>query len=115
MAKVDELAIDQERLAAAWRERLPHVLNKSERCEVYKDEGDPKALRITIQVPGHQMYELDFKVAYIDSREVRVELVDVERDNVSVDERGDIIQQLVHDYQRHLHECAQALHRLTHS
>lgn len=115
MAKTDVLTISQEKLAEAWREKLPSIMRNSERCEVYKDEGDAKALRITIHVAGHQMYELDFKVAYMDSREVLVELVDVERDHDTVDERSDIIQELVHDYKRHLHECAQALHALTHS
>lgn len=115
MAKMDELSVDQEQLAAAWRETLPRTMNVSDRCEVFKDEACDKSLRITIHSAGHQMYEFDFKVKYVDSREVQVELIDVEKDNVNVDERTDMIQQLIQDYKRHLHECAQALHGLTHA
>ncbi|MFD0590524.1 hypothetical protein ACFQZE_21275 [Paenibacillus sp. GCM10027627] len=115
MAKSDELRVDPEQLAEAWQRTLSETLNSSDRCEVQRDEADDKALRVTIRSAGHQMYEIDFKVAYVDSREVRVELVDVEKDGVAVDERTDILQQLIHDYQRHLHECAQALQQLTHA
>ena len=79
------------------------------------DEADPKALRITIHTAGHQMIQLDFKVAYVDSREIRTTLIDVEKDGRWMDERTDMIQQLVEDYTRHIHECAQALHELTHA
>lgn len=115
MAKIDQLRIDPERLAAAWRETLPRTMNLPDRCEVTNDEADDAALRITIHSAGHQMYEFDFKVTYVDSREVKVEMIDVEKDNETIDERTDIIQQLAQDYTRHLHECAQALQQLTHA
>ncbi|MCU6712978.1 hypothetical protein M6D81_30185 [Paenibacillus sp. J5C_2022] len=115
MAKSDELRIDQQQLVQAWQETLPTVMNGPDRSEVKADEADERSLRVTIHVAGHQMYEFDFKVTYVDSREVKVELVDVEKDNVSIDERNDIVQQLTQDYIRHLHECAQALHQLTHA
>ncbi|MBH5320497.1 hypothetical protein I6N90_22140 [Paenibacillus sp. GSMTC-2017] len=115
MAKSDELRIDPEKLAEAWQRTLPETLKGSDRCEVHRDEVDDKSLRVTIFAAGHQGYEVDFKVTYVDSREVKVELIDVEKDNVTVDERTDIIQQLIHDYKRHLHECAQALQQLTHA
>ncbi|WP_424769063.1 hypothetical protein [Paenibacillus sp. sgz302251] len=114
MVKSDELQIDQESLADAWRQTLPDTMNEADSCTVLPDGADAKALRVTIEASGHQAYTFDFKVTYIDSREVKVELVDVEKDRVTVDERTDIIQQLIHDYQRHLHECAQALQQLTH-
>lgn len=114
MGKSDELQMNQENLADAWRQTLPETLGSADRCKVLPDEADSKSLRVTIEAAGHQMYSFDFKVTYVDSREVRVELIDVEKDKISVDERGDIIQQLIQDYTRHLHECAQALHRLTH-
>ncbi|NIK79808.1 hypothetical protein FHS15_004975 [Paenibacillus castaneae] len=115
MGKQDELQIDQESLADAWRQTLPQTLNTADRCKVLPDEADSKSLRVTIETAGHQMYSFDFKITYVDSREVKIELVDVERDKISIDERGDMIQQLVHDYSRHLHECAQALQQLTHA
>lgn len=115
MAKSDELRIDPQQLADAWQRTLPRTMNVSDRCVVLRDEADDKALRVTIHSAGHTGYEFDFKVTYVDSREVKVELIDVEKDNVTVDERTDIIQQLIDDYKRHLHECAQALQQLTHA
>lgn len=115
MSKRDELSIDQQELAAAWQRTLPNTIKEADRAEVKADEADPSALRITIDTAGHQMYNFDFKVAYVDGREVRATLIDVEKDGRSVDERTDIIQQLVEDYTRHIHECAQTLHDLTHA
>ncbi|AJY74974.1 hypothetical protein [Paenibacillus beijingensis] len=113
MSKTDELTLDQQQLEEAWRQTLPETMNSPDRSEVKSDESDPKSLRITIHSAGHQMYSFDFKITYVDSREVKVVLIDVEKENQTVDERNDMIQQLIADYTRHLHECAQALHRLT--
>lgn len=113
MSRTDELTLDQQRLVDAWRQTLPETMNPTDRSDVKADESDPKSLRVTIHSAGHQMYSFDFKITYVDSREVEVVLIDVEKDNQTVDERNDIIQQLIGDYTRHLHECAQALHRLT--
>ncbi|CAM4471710.1 hypothetical protein [Paenibacillus tarimensis] len=113
MANKDELRISQGRLEDAWRRTLPIVMNKTDQCEVMSDGADDKALRIHIKTAGHQMYAFDFKVTYEDSREIRVELVDVERDGKTIDERPDAVQRLIEDYTRHLHECAQQLHDLT--
>lgn len=115
MGKSDELKVDQGQLAEAWSRTLPVVMNKADRSKVMPDEADSNALRVTIDTAGHQAYSFDFKVTYVDSREVRVELVDVEKDNINIDERGEIIQQLIQDYTRHLHECAQSLQQLTHA
>lgn len=109
----EQLSIDQDRLVGAWQRTLPTILNGSDKAEVLADEADAQTLRIHIRVEGHTMYSFDFKCTYVDSREIRVELVDVERDGQTVDERGEIIQQLVQDYTRHIHECAQALHSVT--
>lgn len=114
MSKPDVLQVDQRRLAEAWQKTLPTTMNDSDRAEVRPDESDPKALRIHIKTAGHTMYTFDFKVTYVDSREVKVELVDVEKAGRTVDERNETIQQLVEDYIRHIHECAQALHEMTH-
>ncbi|WP_028609537.1 hypothetical protein [Paenibacillus harenae] len=115
MGKSDELQMNQENLADAWRQTLPEVMNKADRAKVQPDEADSKALRVTIDSAGHQALSFDFKVSYVDSREVRVELIDVQKDNAAVDERTDLLQQLIQDYTRHLHECAQTLQQLTHA
>jgi hypothetical protein len=115
MAKKDELTLDQSSLADAWKRTLPTVMNSSDQSKVMPDEANPKALRVHIETAGHTMYSFDYLVEYVDSREVKVELVDVERDGRTIDERPDVIQQLVADYTRHLHECAQQLHEYTHA
>jgi hypothetical protein len=115
MGKSDELQMNQENLADAWRQTLPEVMNKADRAKVQPDESDSKALRVTIDTAGHQGLSFDFKVTYVDSREVKVELIDVEKDNTAIDERTDLMQQLIQDYTRHLHECAQSLQQLTHA
>jgi len=114
MNKQDELKIDQHELVQAWQQTLPSVLSNTDRATVQADEADDRTLRITIHTAGHQMFSFDFKVEYVDSREVHAELVDVEQDGITVDERTDSIQELIHDYMRDIHECAQALHTLTH-
>ena len=115
MAKQDELRIDQGRLEDAWRRTLPTVMNSSDSADVRSDEADPKSLRVHIRTAGHTMHAFDFRVTYVDSREIQVDLIDVERDGKTIDERPDVVQQLVHDYTRHLHECAQQLHDYTHA
>lgn len=115
MGKNDELLVDSNQLAEAWQRVLPDWINEADSCTVIPDESEAGAIRVTIETAGHQMYSLDYKVTYVDSREVKAELVDVEKDGVHVDERTDIIQELIQDYTRHLHECAQALHQLTHA
>jgi hypothetical protein len=104
-----ELNIDQTELVGAWQERLPEVLNVGDRAQVMADEADQQAIRIHIDTAGHQMYSFDFKCAYVDSREVSVQLIDVERDGRTTDERTEPIQELAQDYTRHIHECAQSL------
>lgn len=111
----EELQIDQNQLVAAWQRTLPEWIKDADKCEVFPDESDPKALRVTIGTAGHQSYSFDFKVCYVDSREVKVEIIDVDKNKVSIDERTDPMQQLIQDYTRHLHECAQALQQLTHA
>ncbi|MDQ0174049.1 hypothetical protein [Paenibacillus tundrae] len=108
-----ELNISQSELVGAWQERLPEVLNVGDQAQVMADGADEQAIRIHIATAGHQMYSFDFKCAYVDSREVNVQLVDVERDGQSTDERTEPIQELAHDYTRHIHECAQSLQSRT--
>lgn len=113
MSKADTPQIESEQLAQAWARTLPTVLSASDRAEVKPDEADDHALRVHIATAGHSDYSFDFKCTYVDSREVKVELVDVEREGQSVDERTATIQTLVDDYVRHIHECAQQLHAVT--
>ncbi|MDO7908696.1 hypothetical protein Q5741_20115 [Paenibacillus sp. JX-17] len=109
-----ELNMDQQQLAGAWQEQMGNILQPGDQATVLADEADPNALRIHIDSSGRQMYSFDFKCAYVDSREVRVELVDVERSGLHVDERTGPIQELASDYTRQIHECAQTLQQLTH-
>jgi hypothetical protein len=79
------------------------------------DEANSSRLLIHIDVAGHSGYSFDFSCRYVDDREVEVQLLDVEKAGVHVDEHTDIIQTLIEDYVRHIHESAQNLQRLTHS
>ncbi len=115
MSTHDELTVPQEDLAIAWQRVLPERLHGGDEAKVSPDENNPKALRVHIRTAGRQMMEFDFLVRYMDSREIDIQLVDAERDGETVDERNDVMQALIYDYRRHLHECAQALHELTHA
>ena len=107
--------INREQLRQAWQDELPTILNPGDSCEVRLDEADEQSLRIHIDAAGRSGYSFDFKCTYVDDREVRVTLIDAEKDGKATDERTETMQQLIEDYVRHLHECAQALHRLTHA
>lgn len=109
-----ELNVDQSTLVNAWQERLSTILKPGDRAEVAADEGDPNAIRIHIDAAGRQDYSFDFQCTYVDSREVKVDLVDVEREGATTDERNENIQGMVGDYMRHIHECAQTLQQITH-
>ncbi|CAM3457244.1 hypothetical protein [Marinicrinis lubricantis] len=107
------LSVNRNELVGAWQRILPEMLNESDECNIILDQADPDCLRITIETAGHSKYSFDFKCTYMDEREVKVELVDVEQDGVHVDERQEIIQSLIEDYVRHIHECAQSVQQLT--
>jgi hypothetical protein len=109
-----QLQISTIELLEAWQLTLPTTLNDSDQAEVKLDEANEDTLRIHIKTAGHTGYTFDFACKYVDAREVKVELVDVEKDGLSVDEHTSIIQTLTVDYVRHIHECAQVLHELTH-
>lgn len=108
-----ELNVDQATLVNAWQERLPTILKPGDRAEVAPDEGDPNAIRIHIGAAGRQEYSFDFQCTYVDTREVKVDLIDVERDGATTDERNENVQGMIGDYTRHIHECAQALQQIT--
>jgi hypothetical protein len=115
LSKLEQPVIDQNRLVEEWKSALPNTLEKADQARVWADEGDPQALRVHITTAGHTGYTFDFKVKYMDAREIEVELVDVEKGQVHIDERSEIVQTLIEDYVRHLHECAQALKEVTHA
>jgi len=115
MSSNDELTVPPADLAEAWQQTLPERLTEGDKAVVMVNQTDPRALQVHIKTAGHQMMEFDFAVQYVDSREIDIQLTDVELDGQSVDERSDIIQQLIVDYRRHLHETAQALHHYTYS
>lgn len=114
MSSNDELVVPQQDLVEAWQQNLPRRLNSGDSVEVMPDGADPRSLRVHIRSAGRQMLEFDFAVRYVDSREIAVQLTDAERHGQTVDERNDAMQELIGDYRRHLHECAQALHSFTH-
>ncbi len=109
-----QFQLDQDQLVQAWRSQLPQNLDPSDSAQVFADEANPNALRIHIDSAGRTMYSFDFQCSYLDTREVKVDLVDVERDGQTVDERTEVIQDMTQGYTRQIHECAQALHDVTH-
>lgn len=108
-----QLELDQHTLVAAWRERLPEMMDAGDSFEVAGDGADSSSLLVHFNAAGHQAYSLDFRCTYVDSREVQVSLVDVEQGGRHTDERTDEVQQLAKRYSRQLHECAQALKPVT--
>lgn len=110
----DILQVSQQELVQAWQTTLPETLDPWDRATVMVDEAVPQGMRIHIDNTGHQMYSFDFACAYVDQREINVQLIDVERAGQTVDERTEIIQEMTQNYIRHIHECAQALQSLTH-
>lgn len=111
---VDMPAIGSSGLAKAWSDALPKQLKPSDETTVKEDARDPYSLRIYIRSAEHDNYSFDFLVTYVDSREIQVQLIDVERGRVSIDERNDAVQSRIETYVRAIHECAQALKELTH-
>jgi hypothetical protein len=115
MSNREKPAVDQARLVEEWKSVLPNTLEEADQVRIWADEGDQQALRVHITTAGHTGYTFDFKITYVDSREIKTELVDVERGQEHIDERSEIVQTLINDYVRHLHECAQAMKEITHA
>jgi hypothetical protein len=115
MPAKDQLTMPQSELVERWQHELKHHLKDGDEAEVRPDHAHPNGLRVTIRSAGRQQYEFDFDIRYLDSREIDIGLVDVERDDEHVNEGSFIIQQLIAEYRRHLHECAQALQAYTHA
>lgn len=102
-------------LIEAWNRTLPGILNSTDSANVKADPLDPHTLRIFIQTAGHTEYALEFKCKYVDDREVQVHLMNAHKGSGCAEEATDVVEELAHDYIRHIHECAQALQTLTHA
>ncbi|WP_199623756.1 hypothetical protein [Paenibacillus alkalitolerans] len=113
MSKVSVLSVDPQKLVEAWNEQLQLVISPSDKASVNPDEKDPDVLHIHITTAGRTQYTFDFKCTYVDQREVHVEFIDVDIDGIAVNEGTEVIQTLIEDYIRHIHECAQRLKGLT--
>lgn len=107
------LQVDQTSLVQAWQQQLPEMLGPGDSSLIQADGANPQAINVHINVAGHQMYSFDFRCSYEDSRELKVEMIDVEQNGRPCDEYNDTIQDLAQDYTRHIHECAQVLHSIT--
>ena len=109
----DVLPIDKQTLAQAWQNTLPTFLNQADECNVQPDAKFDDTLLIHIANSGRSHYSADFRLSYVDEREVKVELLDVEKGNTAADETTIHAQNLVGGYVRNIHECAQSLKGLT--
>jgi hypothetical protein len=115
LSKLDMPTLNQVELVAAWQKTLPDYLNESDQAIVKQDDGKPHLMRIQIESAGRSFYSFQFNVTYLDSREVKVEFQAALKDNKPIAEQTEQIQELIKDYVRHIHECAQALQKITHS
>lgn len=104
-----------EALLAAWRRTLPETLdNEAASVQIEKDDTHSDKLLIHVTMSGRNQYTLDFSCVYLDTREVQVECIDAAKANRSVDVHADHIQDMIKQVTRDIHECAQALHPITH-
>jgi hypothetical protein len=115
MSKLDIPAINEADLVAAWQESLPLYLNDTDRAKVTQVAIKPQWMHIHIDTAGRSFYSFDFDVTYLDSREVKVEFKQALKDNKPIVEQTEQLLELIKDYIRHIHECAQALQKITHS
>lgn len=107
------LTVEPKKLADAWNEQLQLVIGPSDEANVRPDEKDSNVLHIHITTAGRTQYEFDFRCTYKDTREVHVEFVDAHNAGMPANEQRQVIQTLIEDYIRHIHECAQRLKGLT--
>jgi two-component sensor histidine kinase len=115
LSKLDMPTLNQAELVAAWQKTLPDYLNESDQAKVMQDASNPQLIIIHIDSAGRSFYSFEFNVTYLDSREVKVEFQTALKDNKPIAEQTEQVQELIKDYVRHIHECAQALQKITHS
>jgi hypothetical protein len=114
LSKLDMPTLNQAELVAAWQKTLPEYLNETDQAKVTQDASNSKLIRIHIDCAGRSFYSFEFNVMYLDSREVNVDFQIAYVDHKPVDEQTEQVQELIKDYVRHIHECAQALQKITH-
>lgn len=95
-------------LVQFWKSELPKLI-KTGKVEVCADEKCDKSVLIYIEDDGRSHYSFNFRVKYVDDREIDVQFLDVEKAGVHVDEQSDIVQTTVKEYIRSIHECAQII------
>jgi len=113
MSITNELTVDAKAVIPAWQKVLPEFIQPSGECSIVADEKFTNAIIIHIKDDGRSHYSFDFRVKYVDNREIDVELLDVEKAGDHVNEQTEIVQSIVKDYVRNIHECAQSLKELT--
>lgn len=99
---------DSSTLVLEWKRKLPEFI-KTGKVEVSADEKCNKSVLIYIEDDGRSHYSFNFRVKYVDDREIDVQFLDVEKAGVHVDEQSDIVQTTVKEYIRKIHECAQTI------
>ncbi|WP_339060371.1 hypothetical protein [Tepidibacillus marianensis] len=114
MSNQNQMNVNQQTLVNAWKDTLPDYLNDMDSAEVKAVNDLHNSLLVHIDTKGRQGYHFDFQVTYQDPREVQVNIVNVGTDGLVDDASGTIANELVEDYTRHIHECAQALQSITH-
>ena len=115
MATKDKPNINQAELVRRWTEELPRHLKNQDAIEVLADQANPTRLLVSIVSDRREKFEFDFIIQYMDSREIKIELADFERAGKEANERHDTVQELIAEYRRSMHECAQALQAYTHT
>ncbi|MFD2672111.1 hypothetical protein [Marinicrinis sediminis] len=115
MTTTSVLNVDRNQLLQTWQSTLPDMLKEGDSCQIELDAVHPDRLHITIDMAGRTQYSFDFHCTYLDEREVKVDLVDVQQGHDAIDERSEHIQHFVKEYIRHIHECAQGVQHLTHA
>jgi hypothetical protein len=111
--KQESMSVPRDQLVAAWQQTLPSTFKSTDKVEVKADLLDQNAFRIHVNTAGHSHYEFEYKCEYVDPREVKVTLLNIQRGGDNILEPTLDIQILSDEYIRNIHECAQALHPLT--
>ena len=109
-----KLPVSQEKLLEAWNNTLPNTLNEGDSSRIWLDERDGQALRIHIDSKGRQGYGFDFRLSYLDPREVKVDVLEISTEGLTDNDHEENVKALLDDYVRHIHESAQALQSITH-
>lgn len=108
-----QIPINQEQLVQAWQQTLPSTFHPTDRVEVTADTRSSQSLLIHVHTAGHSNYSFDYECRYVDPREVKVRLIEMQKDGYAISNASPDIHDLSATYIRHIHECAQTLHPVT--